>query len=152
MMTMKPAKYLFMLHIWFDQVLLQNSWPNLERQNSEKLKCWKKYIETINLEIPNVEQGLAYDGVVGCRWVWAVWIEVVGRCWWAGVSVCAGDHYDNHTHTVKPSQPRPHPPHMDTWQLSTVANANRTNTIRDISWWKRMVSNGWITHEIRAIR
>ncbi len=26
--------------------------------------CWKKYIETINLEIQNVEQGCEYDG--GC--------------------------------------------------------------------------------------
>jgi hypothetical protein len=31
--------------------------------------------------------------------VWAVWLGVVGRCWLAGVGVCAGDHYGNHTHT-----------------------------------------------------
>ncbi len=64
-MTMKLKKYLLILHIWFDQVLLQNGWPNLERQNPEKLKCWKKYIETINLEIQYVGQDREYDGVGG---------------------------------------------------------------------------------------
>ncbi len=48
---------------------------------SRKTKPRKKYIETINLEIQNVEQGCEYDGVC----------------------LCAGDHYDNHTDTVKPT-------------------------------------------------